>query len=193
MVHPIIDAYTNRGPAHSRSAAFVQTKGLVANEKLSIIPRTASPIPSSTAPAEAIGPSKKVHAPTIPINAFRPRHAEYNGSSSVGRPRIPYSSSGAQPDSQPASTPASASASAAASSSTTQPHARQQSAATPAQGNIKKKRMSLNGLDQAHHGGGNYGDNDPMTPITPAEPPRNNFGDPNKIRQFFPELSTVTT
>lgn len=35
MVHPIIDKYYSRNPNHFRSSAFVQTKGLVANEKVS--------------------------------------------------------------------------------------------------------------------------------------------------------------
>lgn len=33
MVHPILDKYYERDPYHVRSSAFVQTKGLVSNEK----------------------------------------------------------------------------------------------------------------------------------------------------------------
>ncbi|PHH63390.1 hypothetical protein CDD81_5991 [Ophiocordyceps australis] len=34
MVHPILDKYYERDPCHIRSSAFVQTKGLVSNEKV---------------------------------------------------------------------------------------------------------------------------------------------------------------
>lgn len=33
MVHPILDKYYDRDPAHVRSSAFVQANGLVSNEK----------------------------------------------------------------------------------------------------------------------------------------------------------------
>ena len=33
MVHPILDKHYERDPCHVRSSAFVQTKGLVSNEK----------------------------------------------------------------------------------------------------------------------------------------------------------------
>lgn len=33
MTHPILDKYYERDPYHVRSSAFVQTKGLVSNEK----------------------------------------------------------------------------------------------------------------------------------------------------------------
>lgn len=35
MVHPIVDKFYSRNPNHFRSSAFVQTKGLIANEKVS--------------------------------------------------------------------------------------------------------------------------------------------------------------
>lgn len=193
MVHPIIDAYSNRGPAHSRSAAFVQTKGLVANEKISLLPRTASPFPASVTPDNIEPQTKKLHGPTIPINAFRPRNSE--GSSTW--PNVPYASTSAAGGAAAAvagsSIPTSQTDGGASSSSTAPPPlTRQQSGNSPAQGNIKKKRMSLNELEQVHGfgaGGGGYGETDPITPITPAEPPRNNYGDPNKIARFFPELT----
>lgn len=34
MVHPIVDKYYSKSPSHVRSSAFVQTKGLVSNEKV---------------------------------------------------------------------------------------------------------------------------------------------------------------
>ncbi|KAL1892071.1 glutamine amidotransferase subunit [Sporothrix stenoceras] len=199
MVHPIIDAYSNRGPAHSRSAAFVQTKGLVANEKISLLPRTASPFPASVTPDIIEPQTKKLYGPTIPINAFRPRNSE--GSSTW--PNVPYASTSAAGGAAGLAAAAGSSAPSTqtndgASSSTTQPPplTRQQSGNSPAQGNIKKKRMSLNELEQVHGfgagAGGGYGETDPITPITPAEPPRNNYGDPNKIARFFPELTLST-
>ena len=36
MVHPIIDKFYSRNPNHFRSSAFVQTKGLIANEKAAV-------------------------------------------------------------------------------------------------------------------------------------------------------------
>jgi glutamine amidotransferase len=53
----------------------------------------------------------------------------------------------------------------------------------PSQGNIKKKRASLTTVDT--HTGTLPQDSSPVSP----EPPRNEFGNPNKIAQFFPELS----
>ncbi|CAK7226210.1 glutamine amidotransferase subunit [Sporothrix curviconia] len=198
MVHPIIDAYSNRGPAHSRSAAFVQTKGLVANEKISLLPRTASPFPGAATPDPVTLGPKKHHVPTIPLNAFRSRNVDYGSNGNIignsgsnsnnSNNNTNINNGGAQTDGQPGP-------------SAPPPLARQQSANSPAQGNIKKKRMSLNELEQVHGlgvggggggGGGGFNDTDPITPITPAEPPRNNYGDPNKIARFFPELTLST-
>ncbi|CAK7230505.1 glutamine amidotransferase subunit [Sporothrix bragantina] len=186
MVHPIIDAYSNRGPAHSRSAAFVQTKGLVANEKISLLPRIASPFPGVATP-DLVELPKKHHVPTIPLNAFRSRNVDYGsngniiGNSGNNHSNSNLNNGGAQTDGQPGS-------------SAPPPLVRQQSGNSPAQGNIKKKRMSLNELEQVHGlgAGGGFNDTDPITPITPAEPPRNNYGDPNKIARFFPELTLST-
>jgi glutamine amidotransferase len=196
MVHPIIDAYSNRGPAHSRSAAFVQTKGLVANEKISLLPRTANPFPASVTPDIIEPPSKKLHGPTIPINAFRPRHGD-GGSNGAGWPNVPYASTSAAGGAAglaAGSSVAGAQVDGASSSTTAPPLTRQQSGNSPAQGNIKKKRMSLNELEQVHGfgAGGGAGGYDETEPITPAEPPRNNYGDPNKIARFFPELTLST-
>ncbi len=58
MVHPIKDAYYDRSPYHVRSAAFVQTKGLAANEK--------SSSPASSSLAARIG-----RAPRRPVAARR--------------------------------------------------------------------------------------------------------------------------
>ncbi|KAK0614297.1 nucleophile aminohydrolase [Immersiella caudata] len=53
----------------------------------------------------------------------------------------------------------------------------------PSQGNIKKKRASLTTVDT--HTSTLPRDSSPVSP----EPARNEFGNPNKIAQFFPELS----
>jgi glutamine amidotransferase len=52
----------------------------------------------------------------------------------------------------------------------------------PSQGNIKKKRASLTTVDT--HTSTLPQDSSPVSP----EPTRNEFGNPNKIAQFFPEL-----
>jgi glutamine amidotransferase len=49
MVHPILDRYYDRSPYHKRSAKFVQTRGLAANEKTLV---SASATPLSTPGAE---------------------------------------------------------------------------------------------------------------------------------------------
>ncbi|KAK2593706.1 glutamine amidotransferase subunit [Conoideocrella luteorostrata] len=50
LVHPILDKYYERDPCHVRSSAFVQTKGLISNEKapsgVSISPRNGATPPS---------------------------------------------------------------------------------------------------------------------------------------------------
>lgn len=187
MVHPIIDAYSNRGPAHSRSAAFVQTKGLVANEKISLLSRTASPFPASgngLSPdqlADAAAP-RKMHGPTIPVSAFRAANRTHISTGNHGSNLTASSSASSGVGSAGDGLSVSALSAALASSPN-----------LPAQGNIKKKRMSLNELEQAHGFINNNYDTDPLTPLTPSEPPRNSYGDPNKIAQFFPELSTLTT
>lgn len=64
---------------------------------------------------------------------------------------------------------------------------------TPSQGNIKKKRASLSAVDAGHAplnlaGFAPYADANQPSPST-AEPHRAEYGNPNKIAQFFPELN----
>ncbi|PKS05239.1 hypothetical protein jhhlp_008610, partial [Lomentospora prolificans] len=61
MVHPIIDKYYNRSPNHFRSSAFVQTKGLIANEKASTRPAI-GPMPDIQN-----GHSKRTTGVTLPL------------------------------------------------------------------------------------------------------------------------------
>lgn len=194
MVHPIRDQYSTRGPAHTRSAAFVQTKGLVANEKTSLLP---SRISSSFPPAaQAVADQpKQTQASFMTASLLRSRVPE---ATSFSRPRIPYASStavnaashsGTDASNNATSTHADGMPSAAASSLP----ARQQPPKPPSQGNIKKKRMLLSDLEHTPTVAPEHVEGDPITPVTPGEPPRNNYGDPNKIARFFPELNTITT
>jgi len=56
----------------------------------------------------------------------------------------------------------------------------------PAQGNIKKKRASLNAVEASHY---QHSAQQETSPVTP-EPSRSEFGSASKIAQFFPELGT---
>jgi glutamine amidotransferase len=173
VVQPIKDAYSSRSPYHKRSAAFVHTKGLAANEKTTINTRVATPsaAPPFETPLEpSTASQKKSFGPTIPLSLLRSRTPD-------SRNRTPLAAA----ESSTAPTTHSD-----FRTLTAPPLIRQGS--TPSQGNIKKKRMSLGALDHTPPPAF-MADPDPPTPVTPAEPPRNNYGDPNKIAQFFPELT----
>ncbi|KAK3359929.1 nucleophile aminohydrolase [Lasiosphaeria hispida] len=160
MVHPILDRYHDRSPHHRRSAAFVRARGLAANEKAS------TPGVPASMPSIEVEPQKKFLGPTIPIHMARSRTPE---PLTVPRVRTPLSHTEPAPSDVRAITAPNGIRSAAQ-----QP---------PAQGNIKKKRASITTVDtyscNSHH------DSSPLTP----EPPRTEFGNPNKIAQYFPELS----
>lgn len=185
MVHPIMDRYYDRNPHHRRSTAFVRTKGLSANEKgtsRSATPSCGIPasIPSAPCaiphhldahrhPSELARP--RVRGPTIPT---------LPGTSHT-RSRTPLSHAETIVVDPPTSdvreiTPPPVS----------KPAQQQQQ---PAQGNIKKKRASLNTLDAtaaAQAGAGQHFVD--LSPVTP-EPVRQEFGNPQKIAQMFPELA----
>lgn len=187
MVHPIIDQYYNSNPNYVRSAAFARAKGLSVNEKSTLSARMASPLP--TAPSQDLAPEAAVArkpaahhpvpgpGPTIPFSKLRSRTPETaslsgSGLGSVGRARALAS----MPEPPPAGLRA---------VTEPPPLVRQASAQQPPeQGNIKKKRRSLNQLD------------DVALPIQVAaqqapepEPSRTEYGNPNKIARFFPELT----
>lgn len=61
MVHPIIDKFYSRNPNHLRSSAFVQTKGLLANEK--------APIRQSCLPDLEGTAHRKTAGGTVPLGA----------------------------------------------------------------------------------------------------------------------------
>lgn len=175
MVHPIMDKYYDRNPRHSRSAAYVQTKGLTANEKSAQRGATPVPTPSTSLEVEV---HKRLLGPTIPFgNSSRSRLTE---TANLPRTRTPlsFSETSTQPDVRSITEP---------------PAIRPIMNSTPSQGNIKKKRASLGaveaGIGSLTLGGiASYADLDQHSPLTP-EPHRTEYGNPNKIAQFFPELN----
>ena len=153
MVHPIKDQFYNHGPGAMRSSAFVQTKGLVTNEKA---PQRLLSLPTAPPDPETI--QRKRISPIIPYS---------KGVQRTRTPDLPQRSNQrplSYPESQPPGT------------------------AAPSQGNISKKRTSLNLLETPPMGEGGI-DEEPPSP-NPAESPvgRTEFGNPNKIAQYFPEL-----
>lgn len=173
MVHPIMDQYYSRNPCHIRSAAFVQTKGLTANEKIS-----ATPLPGAASPVPALETTEsglKMFHPKIPIHMMRSRPDSEgpNGQRTLVVTNISEPSADIR--------------------TLTAPQLIRQTSA-PSQGNIKKKRMSLGGFDHVQTGTvsgsstASTAQPEPPGAMEPEEPPRN-FGDPNKIAQFFPELT----
>jgi glutamine amidotransferase len=179
MVHPIMDKYYDRNPRHRRSAAYVQAKGLTANEKTGANRGvTALPTPSANLDLEV---HKRFLGPTIPFgNSTRSRTPE---TSSLPRTRTPLSLSetSTQLDVQSVTEP---------------PVIRPNPNSTPSQGNIKKKRASLSAIDAMGSGPlavgviSSYADIEQQSPLTPdAQPHRTEYGNPNKIAQFFPELN----
>lgn len=173
IVHPIADQYYERNPYHRRSAAYVGSKGLLANEKIPrATPVLSLPVASPSVP-QIQDTSKKSFGPTIPFNLARARSSE---TSTLPRNRTPLSVSEAAPQSSDLRN-------AAGPALTMSPSQR-----APSQGNIKKKRKSLNGLENLppHGPAEQMMDDEHTSPITPE--PRSEYGNPNKIRQFFPEL-----
>ncbi|KAK0752281.1 putative 20S proteasome subunit alpha type 2 [Schizothecium vesticola] len=164
MVHPIMDQFYDRNPHHRRSAAYVRNKGLAANEKGSVAGLVQTPVGT---PSIEIDAPKKL-APTIP---FRTRTSE---TSTVPRVRTPLSHIEAAPGPKDPGD---------VRSITEPPAMRAAPQQPPSQGNIKKKRASLSAIEpfSSHL----HQDSSPISP----EPTRTEFGNPNKIAQYFPELS----
>ncbi|KAM0324195.1 hypothetical protein ACHAQA_008389 [Verticillium albo-atrum] len=160
MVHPIIDEFFDRSPYHVRSSAFVQAKGLTANEKA---PANLSPSVSALAPnPEAqkkmmLGPSvpfgvSRVHDPAGTMAKTRPPSGLHEASTPTDSRSIMTLSSGQSATSRP-----------------------------QVQGNIKVKRRSLSISEQAQAGE----DSDSDLPEQPGQ----GIGHPNKLSRFFPELT----
>ena len=159
-----MDRFYDRNPHHRRSAAYVRNKGLAANEKASV---TMVPTPVGTPDIEIEAPKKLT--PTIPFRTPRSREP-----STVPRVRTPLSHIEPAPGPKDPGDVRSITAPPVLRSNQQQP---------PSLGNIKKKRASLSAMEPfTSHS------HQESSPITP-EPTRTEFGNPNKIAQFFPELS----
>ncbi|EEY13924.1 Dug3p [Verticillium alfalfae VaMs.102] len=160
MVHPIVDEYFDRSPYHVRSSAFVQAKGLTANEKASA---HLSPSVSALAPNPE-AQRKAMLGPAVPLGVTR----KSDSVSASGKTRP---ASGLHE----ASTPSDARSILTLSSS-------QSNTSRPqVQGNIKVKRKTLDVSEQAP----TEVDSDSDT----AEQPGQGIGHPNKLSRFFPELT----
>jgi glutamine amidotransferase len=159
MVHPIPDQYYDRSPYHRRSAMFVQTKGLAANEK-TLAPASANP----PGPLCAERRAQKSPGPTIPFSVLRSLSPK-SSNSALARAKNAASQSGVRPLEPP-------------------PVIRTTSTQPRAQGNIKKKRASPATADASSL---SSEDSDPQSPVTP-EPPNRVSAQPNKLARFFPEL-----
>lgn len=185
FVQDIRDQFSDKDPWQRRSAGFVHSQGLVANEKTVT---TASALPSpdivvseghqSTQPVP-----KKAHlGPTIPFSMMRSITPQ------ISRTTTPEISSNytAPPRPERATVSFVSHSSNADMRSVKGPpeHKPSSQANPPAQGNIKKKRMSLSDLPLAP---GQSADIGPPTPVSPVE--RQSYGDPAKIARFFPELT----
>lgn len=136
MVNPIIDSYSDRDPCHKRSSAFAQTKGLTTNEKAA--PRVASPLPTPGIDSEG---QRRILAPLV--------------SAGIGRSRTPEGPSTSVRNKTPLSHSESALAPSDIRSPPGDPPPRleprpEMSTKLPSQGNIKKKRRSLNIGEQPH-------------------------------------------
>lgn len=181
FVQPIIDQFHHKDPWHRRSAGFVQSKGLAANEKTA--PPLAMPNPAVAAP-EGNLQAEMFHrranlGPTIPFSLMRSITPQ------ITRTVTPEAPSGIAASPRPSLSTVDTSKSTDFRTVTAPPVSRQASYSNPpALGNIKKKRMSLNNLDQLH---GPSPSSEPPTPLSPVD--RTSYGDPNKIAQFFPELT----
>ncbi|KAL2169859.1 hypothetical protein VTG60DRAFT_5537 [Thermothelomyces hinnuleus] len=198
MVHPIMDQYYNRNPQHRRSAAFVRTKGLSANEKATSRSGTPFGPPASIPPVTSLphfpgnpeSHKQRLRGPTIPASLLSTRTPDGSSStSSLPRSRTPLSHAETiTPEPSSLQSPT-----ADVRELTAPPIIRAASQQPPAQGNIKKKRATLGTVEAMHGGGGGGGgmalaqylDTSPVTP----EPVRTEFGNPEKIARMFPELA----
>lgn len=250
MVHPIVDRYYNGSPAHdARSTAFVQTKGLTANEKVPIPPvlldaTTPGTVPDGnprrlvlspvlgTAMAAArsrtpdlssgLVPTLPPPPPPLPISQSHGHQQSlaFRSRSPVSQLQQTHGSIGPEvPAAKVAAGPAASSSVSHQTPSLTSPPTRPTDAVAagqrqPSQGNIKKKRRSLQSLEQlqavaaaqraAAAANGVLGDDSdtPLTPLTPDDhddhlhghhhshiQSSTSHGNPNKIARYFPELT----
>lgn len=183
----IRDQFCDKDPWQRRSAGFVHSKGLVANEKTA----TASALPSpevvvSDSKETAEPASKKAHlGPNIPFSMMRsitPQisrtttpeiSSNYSAPLRSERATVSFVCHPSNPDMRSVKACPETKASSQAN--------------PPAQGNIKKKRMSLSDLPSFP--GQAAADAGPPIPVSPSERIVSGFGDPAKIARFFPELT----
>ncbi|KAI1377277.1 N-terminal nucleophile aminohydrolase [Hypoxylon crocopeplum] len=136
MVNPIIDGYSDRDPYHKRSSAFAQTKGLTTNEKAA--PRAGSPLSTPSIDLES---HRRILGPLIPAGIGRSRTPEFSPLPIRNKTPLSYSETALAPSDirAPPSEPP------------PRPENRpEMSNKLPSQGNIKKKRRSLNFGEQPH-------------------------------------------
>jgi glutamine amidotransferase len=185
FVQPIIDQFHHKDPWHRRSAGFVQSKGLAANEKAPTPLALSTPavvVPGANLQAEMFRQRANL-GPTIPfLRSISPQvlkvttaEAPNSVSNAPTRPSLSSLDSNKSTDCRTVTGP---------------PVSRQASSSNPANppalGNIKKKRMSLGNIDQLQ-GQSPSSETEPPTPMSPVE--RASYGDPHKIAQYFPELT----
>jgi glutamine amidotransferase len=173
MVHPIADRYYHRNPHHSRSTAYVQTKGLAANEKSAAV-RDGTPMATPMADLDI---QKRYLGPLIPFSpAARSRTPEV---SSIPRSKTPLSfaeSTASTLAVRPPPPPV-----ANMIRSTSQP--------PPAQGNIKRKRASISAMEiNIGEVASSTTEVEPHSPVA-EDTRRSEFGNPTKLARFFPELA----
>lgn len=181
FVQPIIDQFHHKDPWHRRSAGFVQSKGLAANEKTApplAMPDPAAAVSEGNLQAEMFRKRANL-GPTIPFSLMRSITPQITRTNTSETPSIIAASP------RPSYSTVDTSKSTDFRTVTGPPVNRQASTSNPpALGNIKKKRMSLSNLDQLP--GPSPSETEPPTPLSPVD--RTSYGDPNKIAQFFPEL-----
>ncbi|KAI1337492.1 nucleophile aminohydrolase [Xylariaceae sp. FL0016] len=149
MVNPIIDGFSDRDPYHKRSSAFAQTKGLTTNEKAAT--RLASPLTTPGIDSEghrrvmtsllqdSIGRSRTPENSSIPFRGkTHLSHSETASNALDGRVTSDLHVQRPEANSKPSS-----------------------------EGNIKKKRRSLNAGEYPHPA--DYTHSDVQTPPSPVQ------------------------
>lgn len=177
MVHPIIDSFYDRSPYHMRSSAFVQAKGLIANEKAaSLVTPSVTPVPPSLElQKRMLGPSFSALGPSrsrTPEPAVAPTRAR--------PPSGLHETSAAE----------AAAATSDMGATTNAPNDSSSRSRVPVRGNIKVKRKSLSPPEQAQAGGQTAPrESDDSSDSDQSEQQGSGIGHPHKLSRFFPELT----
>lgn len=178
FVEDIKDQFYNRDPWLRRSAGYVHSKGLAANEKTATPPGL--PSPSVIVTDDSQHAEKRHLGPTIPLSLMRSVSPQISQAGTPEPSYNPYAPSRLRATISGGTTQLSSDVrSVAASSDGTPAHPQN----PPSQGNIKKKRMSLSDLPQSQAAS----ETEVPSPLSPVQ--RLAFGDPAKIARFFPELT----